>query len=73
VWSPLLGLAPTPPNPELLPRIGVQLPVTSFVERLAAREQLRAFAGLYGVDDARIDETLAVGLTEKPDGASVRR
>lgn len=62
----LLGLPPTPRNPALLPRIGVQLQATSFFERLTAREQLRVFAGLYGVDHARIDATLAlVGLTEK--------
>jgi ABC-2 type transport system ATP-binding protein len=53
---------------DLLPRIGVQLQATSFFERLTAREQLRVFARLYGIGDARIDETLAlVGLTEKAD------
>jgi ABC-2 type transport system ATP-binding protein len=64
----VLGRSPWPRNMDLLPRIGVQLQATSFFERLTAREQLRVFARLYGVGDARIDETLAlVGLTEKAD------
>ena len=62
----VLGASPWPRNMSLLPRIGVQLQATSFFERLTAREQLRAFAGLYGVRPARIDETLAlVGLDAK--------
>src|SRR5947207_16008724 len=39
----VLGLAPYPRNRELLPRIGVQMQMSSFFERLTAREQLRTF------------------------------
>ncbi|MGE5132276.1 MAG: ABC transporter ATP-binding protein [Gemmatimonadota bacterium] len=61
----VLGLAPWPRNPALLPRIGVQLQATSFFERLTAREQLRTFASLYGVPARRADEMLeVVGLTD---------
>jgi ABC-2 type transport system ATP-binding protein len=61
----VLGLAPWPRNPALLPRIGVQLQASSFFERLTAREQLRTFASLYGVPDRRADEMLeVVGLTD---------
>jgi ABC-2 type transport system ATP-binding protein len=66
----VLGLAPWPRNPDLLPRMGVQLQASSFFERLTAREQIRTFASLYGVDARRADDMLAtVGLT---DSASVR-
>jgi ABC-2 type transport system ATP-binding protein len=66
----VLGLAPWPRNPALLPRIGVQLQASSFFERLTAREQLRTFASLYGVPDRRADEMLeVVGL---PDVAATR-
>jgi ABC-2 type transport system ATP-binding protein len=66
----VLGLPPWPRNPALLPRIGVQLQSSSFFERLTAREQIRAFASLYGVGSRRADDMLAVvGLTEQ---ASVR-
>ena len=62
----LLGLAPWPRNPALLPRIGVQLQATALLERLTAREQLQVFAGLYGVAEARVSEVLEmVGLTDK--------
>ncbi len=61
----VLGLAPWPRNPALLPRIGVQLQATAFFERLTAREQLRTFASLYGVPARRADEMLeVVGLTD---------
>jgi ABC-2 type transport system ATP-binding protein len=64
----VLGMAPWPRNPKLLPRIGVQLQATSFFERLTAREQIRTFASLYGVAPARADEMLdVVGLTDKAD------
>jgi ABC-2 type transport system ATP-binding protein len=64
----VLGLAPWPRNPELLPRIGVQLQASSFFERLTAREQIRTFASLYGVPARRADQMLAtVGLTESGD------
>jgi ABC-2 type transport system ATP-binding protein len=60
----VLGLRPWPRNPDLLPRIGVQLQATSFFERLTAREQLRTFADLYRVPAKRADEMLeVVGLT----------
>jgi ABC-2 type transport system ATP-binding protein len=66
----VLGLAPWPRNPALLPRIGVQLQASSFFERLTAREQIRTFASLYGVPARRADQMLAtVGLT---DSAEVR-
>ncbi|MBO0775817.1 MAG: ABC transporter ATP-binding protein [Actinobacteria bacterium] len=60
----VLGLAPWPRNPRLLPRIGVQLQASSFFERLTAREQLRTFAALYGIPERRADSMLeVVGLT----------
>jgi ABC-2 type transport system ATP-binding protein len=62
----VLGQAPWPRNPRLLPRIGVQLQASSFFERLTAREQIRTFASLYGVGTKRADEMLGiVGLTEQ--------
>jgi ABC-2 type transport system ATP-binding protein len=62
----VLGLAPWPRNPALLPRIGVQLQSSSFFERLTAREQIRTFASLYGVPASRADEMLGVvGLDEQ--------
>ncbi len=48
----VLGLPVWPRNPELLPRIGVQLQASSFFERLTAREQIHTFAALYGVGTA---------------------
>ncbi len=61
----VLGLPPWPRNPQLLPRIGVQLQASSFFERLTAREQLRTFASLYGVTPQRADTMLdTVGLTD---------
>jgi ABC-2 type transport system ATP-binding protein len=62
----LLGMAPWPRNPALLPRIGVQLQATSFFERLTAREQIRTFASLYGVPAPAADEMLeVVGLSDR--------
>ncbi|MGH3303019.1 MAG: ABC transporter ATP-binding protein, partial [Streptosporangiaceae bacterium] len=64
----VLGLAPWPRNPALLPRIGVQLQASSFFERLTAREQIRTFASLYGVPPRRADQMLdTVGLAEHGD------
>jgi ABC-2 type transport system ATP-binding protein len=64
----VLGLAPWPRSPRLLPRIGVQLQSSSFFERLTAREQLRTFGSLYGVPPAKADAMLeTVGLTDKAD------
>ncbi len=64
----LLGRSPWPRNPELLPLMGVQLQASAFFDKLSAREQLRTFGDLYGVDDARVDEMLElVGLTDKAD------
>jgi ABC-2 type transport system ATP-binding protein len=64
----VLGLAPWPRNPALLPRIGVQLQASSFFERLTAREQIRTFASLYGVSARKADTMLdMVGLTEHRD------
>ncbi|MGE5290294.1 MAG: ABC transporter ATP-binding protein [Micromonosporaceae bacterium] len=62
----LLGMAPWPRNPALLPRIGVQLQATSFFERLTVREQIRTFASLYGVQPHAADEMLdIVGLSDR--------
>lgn len=62
----LLGLPAWPRNPELLPRIGVQLQASSFFERLTAREQIRTFAALYGIGASAADAMLeTVGLTEQ--------
>ena len=62
----LLGEKAWPRNPELLPRIGVQLQASSFFERLTAREQIRTFASLYGVPAGHADEWLErVGLEDK--------
>jgi ABC-2 type transport system ATP-binding protein len=77
----VLGLAPWPRNPALLPRIGVQLQASSFFERLTAREQLQTFAMLYGVPARRADAMLGVvGLedqagtrTEKLSGGQAQR
>ena len=64
----VLGLAPWPRNPALLPRIGVQLQSTSFFEKLTTREQIRTFASLYGVSAQRADQMLSVvGLDEQAD------
>ncbi|WBB59273.1 ABC transporter ATP-binding protein [Streptomyces sp. WMMC500] len=62
----LLGEPSWPRNPKLLRRMGVQLQASAFFEKLTAREQIRTFASLYGVDDERADAMLAeVGLAEK--------
>jgi ABC-2 type transport system ATP-binding protein len=64
----VLGSTPWPRKPELLQRIGVQLQASSFFERLKTREQIRAFASLYGVGGKRADEMLElVGLSDKAD------
>jgi ABC-2 type transport system ATP-binding protein len=64
----VLGLAPWPRNPGLLPRIGVQLQASSFFEKLTTREQIRTFASLYGVAARRADYMLGiVGLDEQAD------
>lgn len=55
----VLGQSPWPRNTDLLPRIGVQLQASSFIDKLTAREQLEIFAKLYGADGSRIDELLA--------------
>ena len=77
----VLGMAPWPRNPALLPRIGVQLQASSFFEHLTAREQLRTFAALYGVPAGRADAMLElVGMsasaatrTEKLSGGQAQR
>ena len=62
----VLGEAPWPRNPRLLPRMGVQLQASSFFEKLTAREQLETFGALYGVPAARAGEMLdLVGLADK--------
>ena len=77
----VLGKRPWPRDPSLLPLIGVQLQASSFFEQLTAREQLRTFASLYGVNDQRADAMLGVvGLegqagtrTEKLSGGQAQR
>ena len=64
----VLGLAPWPRNPRLLPRIGVQLQASSFFERLTTREQLQTFGSLYGVPAKKADAMMElVGLADKAD------
>jgi ABC-2 type transport system ATP-binding protein len=59
----VLGERPWPRNRALLPRIGVQLQGSAFIEKLTAREQIETFAGLYGVPRRRAHEMLdVVGL-----------
>ncbi len=59
----VLGEAPWPRNPRLLPRIGVQLQATGFIDKLTAFEQLRTIADLYGVAPSRAEAVLElVGL-----------
>ncbi|MER5353193.1 ABC transporter ATP-binding protein [Kitasatospora sp. NPDC002551] len=61
----LLGLAPWPRNPRLLPRIGVQFQASAFFNKLTARETIRTFGSFYGVGPKRADAMLErVGLTE---------
>ncbi len=64
----LFGRSPWPRDQRLLPRIGVQLQASAFFERLTTREQIRAFASLYGVKAAKADAMLStVGLADKAD------
>jgi ABC-2 type transport system ATP-binding protein len=64
----LLGVSPWPRNPELLPRIGVQLQASSFFDKLTAREQLQSFGALYGVPARQAMELLdVVGMADKAD------
>ena len=64
----VLGQPVWPRNAALLPRMGVQLQASSFFERLTAREQIRTFAALYGVDAKASDAWIErVGLEEKAD------
>jgi ABC-2 type transport system ATP-binding protein len=65
-WIRVLGESPWPRNPKLLPRIGVQLQATSFIDKLTTIEQLHAFGDLYGVPAGRAEELLEiVGLSDK--------
>jgi ABC-2 type transport system ATP-binding protein len=62
----VLGESPWPRNSRLAPRMGVQMQGTAFFDRLTAREQIRAFAELYGVAVQRADAMLeTVGLSGK--------
>ena|SRR5438552_1158875 len=62
----VLGMAPYPRNLGLLRRIGVQMQVSSFFDRLTAREQIRTFAALYRAPRQTADDMLdAVGLSDK--------
>jgi ABC-2 type transport system ATP-binding protein len=56
----VFGEAPWPRNPNLLPRLGVQLQATAFFERLTAREQIRTFAELYRVPNKKADDMLGI-------------
>ncbi|MGW6915914.1 ABC transporter ATP-binding protein [Kitasatospora sp. NPDC054939] len=61
----LLGMAPWPRNPKLLPRIGVQFQASAFFNKQTARETIRTFGSFYGVGAKRADAMLErVGLTE---------
>ena len=60
------GSEPWKREHKLLRRMGVQLQLASFFERLTAREQLDSFGSLYGVDRGRTQEMLEhVGLVDK--------
>lgn len=62
----VLGQAPWPRDPALLPRLGVQTQSSAFFVRLTAYEHLKTVAALYGAERAAVDRTLAlVGLTEQ--------
>jgi ABC-2 type transport system ATP-binding protein len=62
----VFGEVPWPRNPNVLPRLGVQLQATAFFERLTAREQIHTFAELYRIPGKRADEMLEiVGLSGK--------
>ncbi|MEU4119366.1 ABC transporter ATP-binding protein [Kitasatospora sp. NPDC028055] len=62
----LLGMAPWPRNPKLLPRIGVQFQASAFFRKLTARETIHTFASFYGVGPKRADAMLErVGLSDK--------
>ena len=62
------GSEPWKREPVLLRRMGVQLQLASFFERLTTREQLDSFGALYGVKRGRTDEMLEhVGLVDKAD------
>jgi ABC-2 type transport system ATP-binding protein len=62
----VFGRSPLPRDPALLRRVGVQMQVSSFFERLTAREQIRTFAALYGVAPQTADDMLdTLGLADK--------
>ena len=62
----VLGARPWPRNAALLPRIGVQVQATAFLDKLSTREQLGVWASLYGTQNTRVEEMLdLVGLTDK--------
>ncbi|MFY1632148.1 ABC transporter ATP-binding protein [Solwaraspora sp. WMMB335] len=64
----VLGLAPSPRNAALLPRVGVQTQTSAFFVRLTAREHLETVAALYGVAPAAAGRTLdLVGLAAAGD------
>ncbi|KAB8166269.1 ATP-binding cassette domain-containing protein [Streptomyces sp. 3MP-14] len=62
----VLGRAPWPRDPELLPRLGVQTQSSAFFVRLTAHEHLRTVAALYGAERDAVARTLTmVGLDEQ--------
>ncbi|MFE6282166.1 ABC transporter ATP-binding protein [Streptomyces sp. NPDC057877] len=64
----VLGAAPWPRDPALLPRLGVQTQSSAFFVRQTAYEHLATVAALYRADRAAADRTLrAVALTEQRD------
>ncbi len=64
----LFGQSPWPRNPQLLPRIGVQLQASAFFERLTVREQLTTFCDLYAAGHDRVARMIeVVGLEDKAD------
>lgn len=61
----VFGESPWPRNPKLLPRIGVQLQATSFIDKLTVSEQLAVFCRMYSAAPGRGAEVLElVGLSD---------
>lgn len=62
----IAGVEVWPRNTEILTKIGVQFQSAAFFPKLTAREQIRAFADLYGAPESRCDALLEqFGLTQK--------
>ena len=62
----IAGVEVWPRNTEILTKIGVQFQSAAFFPKLTAREQIRAFADLYGAPESRCEALLEqFGLTQK--------